>query len=354
MTQTVPSCIVTSCAPGKVILFGEHSVNRGQLALAAAFGRRATCRLETRDDDCVILRGGGCESTRTLDELRAHAVALDTALAAHDFAVVAAALRNDFFASSAYVLGRVAAVGTSLSGLTVAFESDIPIGGGLGSGGGIHAALAMALARLVGGHDSVASDAAQIGEWAYAGDRIAHGGTASALDTQTSLLGGVIEFRAGSPGAPLTLAPGLRLVVGDTGIKKGSTGSVNARVRDGLAADPARFAHFQAMGFLATAARDHLRVGRWAELGALMDENHRLLSLVGASHPQLDALCSAARAAGALGAKLTGAGGGGAMIALVADRTAASVAAAIRAAGGTPIEAPIACAGAAVESFSQR
>ena len=103
MTLTVPNCIVTSSAPGKVILFGEHAVNRGQLALAVAFGRRATCRLETRGDDCVILRGAGRESTRTLAELRAHAVALDTALAAQDFALVAAALRNDFFASSAYV-----------------------------------------------------------------------------------------------------------------------------------------------------------------------------------------------------------------------------------------------------------
>ncbi len=350
MTLAVPTCIVTTSAPGKVILFGEHAVNRGQLALATAFGRRATCTLESRHDRQVVLRGAGRESIFTLAELRAHAAALDAALAAQDFPVVATALRADFFASSAYVLGRVAIAESTLPGLNVTFASELPIGGGLGSGGAVHAALATAVSCMLADMDGIARDGLLLAEWAYAGDRIAHGGTASALDTQASLLGGVIEFRAGSPGVPLATAPGLRLVVGDTGIKKGSTGSVNARVRDWLAADPARASHFVQMGALATAARDHLSAGRWPELGALMDENHALLSAIGASHPQLDALCVAARAAGAFGAKLTGAGGGGAMIALVTDRTAARVAAAIRAAGGTPLEAPVGGSGAAVES----
>lgn len=352
MTLVVPTCTVTSSAPGKVILFGEHSVNRGQLALSAAFGVRTTCTLTARDDDRVVLSGAGHESTRTLAELKQHAATLAAALAQKEFSVIASALRADFFASSAYVLGSVAGVEAVLPGADVSFASDLPIGGGLGSGGAVHAALAVALGRLLGELGAPAPNVARISEWAYAGDCVAHGGTASALDTQTSLLGGVIEFHAGLSGQALSVAAGLRLVIGDTGIKKGSTGSVNARVRDWLAADASRMRYFHAMGALALIARDCLCAGRWRELGALMDQNHELLSAIGASHPRLDALCSAARAAGAFGAKLTGAGGGGTMIALVTDRTAAPVAAAIRAAGGTPLEAPVAGAGAAVESVT--
>ncbi len=352
MTLAVSTCAVTSSAPGKVILFGEHAVNRGQLALATAFGRRTTCTLSTRDDDRVVFRGAGRESTRTLAELKEHAATLDAALATPEFATITEAVRADFFASSAYVLGRVAVLDGSIPGLDISFASDLPIGGGIGSGGAVHAALAVGLGRLLGELGQPAPDAGRIGEWAYAGDRIAHGGTASALDTQTSLLGGVIEFRAGGVGRPLAVAPGLRLVVGDTGIKKGSTGSVNARIRDWLAADAARLRTFEEMGALALAARGLLAAGRWAEVGALMDRNHALLATAGASHPRLDALCAAARGAGAFGAKLTGAGGGGAMIALVSDITAAPVAAAIHAAGGTPLEALVGGPGAAIESVA--
>ena len=76
-----------------------------------------------------------------------------------------------------------------------------------------------------------------------------------------------------------------------------------------------------------------------------MNRSHELLQQIGASHPQLDLLCTAARAAGALGAKLTGAGGGGVMIALVTAETEARVAAALAAAGGTPLHAPVAVPG---------
>jgi mevalonate kinase len=58
-------------------------------------------------------------------------------------------------------------------------------------------------------------------------------------------------------------------------------------------------------------------LGRHAELGELLDRNHRLVSELGISTPAIDDACAIARAAGALGAKLTGGGGGGCVIALV-------------------------------------
>ena len=70
-----------------------------------------------------------------------------------------------------------------------------------------------------------------------------------------------------------------------------------------------------------------------AELGPLMDENHRLLQAMGVSSPELDALCQAARDAGAAGAKLSGGGRGGNMIALAPAGRAETIASALLAAG---------------------
>jgi len=109
-------------------------------------------------------------------------------------------------------------------------------------------------------------------------------------------------------------------------------------VRRGLEAEPDRYEMmFDAVGRLVEAARRVMAEGAPEELGPLMDENHRLLSEMGVSCPELDALVAAARAAGAAGAKLSGGGRGGNLIALVSDQTARDVAAALRAAGAVSV-----------------
>ena len=217
---------------------------------------------------------------------------------------------------------------------------------GLGSGGAVHAALALALTECLCEHGGLSAEgSAQVSAWAYSGDRVAHGGVASALDTQTSLLGGAIEYRDGHPGRPLAIAPGLSLLIGHTGVPKGSTGSVNDRSRSWLAEDGTRMQVFEELGRVALAGRATLQGGEWPELGRLMNRSQELLQQAGASHPQLERLCVASREAGALGAKLTGAGGGGVMIALVAPGTEDRVAAALNAAGGQVLRAPVAVPG---------
>jgi len=91
----------------------------------------------------------------------------------------------------------------------------------------------------------------------------------------------------------------------------------------------------EAGGEIAERARRALENGEIEVLGELMNINHSLLSAVGVSHKLLDKLVAAAREAGALGAKLTGAGGGGCMIALAHRETLGKVASAIKEAGGT-------------------
>jgi mevalonate kinase len=94
------------------------------------------------------------------------------------------------------------------------------------------------------------------------------------------------------------------------------------QLRQRWQARPARYeARFDAIGALVVQARATLAAGDLGALGALLDENHMLLQRIGVSSTKLNRLVGAARAAGALGAKLSGAGWGGVMIALVAPPT---------------------------------
>jgi mevalonate kinase len=139
--------------------------------------------------------------------------------------------------------------------------------------------------------------------------------------------------------------PGLTFVVGHTGIRA-STGPLVARVKELVESSPAameaidRISEIVMSGVEAAEGRDKKK------LGALMSENHELLNSLGVGHPMLDDLVKACSGA-SYGAKMTGAGGGGSMIALTDDPD--SAAEAILAAGGKPIVVTVGCEGVRLE-----
>ena len=111
-----------------------------------------------------------------------------------------------------------------------------------------------------------------------------------------------------------------------------------ADVRQAWVQEPERFeALFDQVAVVVEAARAALAAGEPVKLGPLMDANHALLREIGVSCSELDALVAAARSAGALGAKLSGAGRGGNMIALVTAESASRVAEALVAAGAVRV-----------------
>lgn len=337
----------TASAPAKAILVGEHAVNRGQAALAVSVGLYATCILELGDPvtghpQGYHFVGGGYIHTTTRSAILELGQTIDRWRAGQHYTAIQELARADFFAPAKYVL---AALGTTLPpALAITFTSAIPSSAGLGSGGASFVALVAALARLLG----QAAGPRQLAAWAHRGDLVAHGGIASGLDTQTSLYGGVIRYTATAEGEPIPAAEGLALVIGNTGVSA-ATSEVNQRVRAWLAARPVRKHYFEEIGLLARLAETALRIGDWPELGRLLNLNQLLLERIGVSCPELETLIDAALEAGALGAKLSGSGGGGIMIALVTPETITSVAQAIASAGGTPIIAPIGVPGVQVE-----
>jgi mevalonate kinase len=248
-------------APGKLILAGEHAVVYGHRAVAAAVSLGTTVTLRDRPGPSGI------------DESPLQDARLWPALSTL----------------------------VPPDGVGVSIASTLPVGCGMGSS----AALAVALVRALDAREGRMASFDTCFERGFAVERAFHG-TPSGIDHAVSALGGVVAYRRAPQGPeldPLRLPSRLRLVVIDTG-SPGDTAAMVAAVR-------ARGQHdvIEAIGALAEAFTMALRAGN--DIGPLLDENHVLLQRLGVSTPALDAAVDLLRAAGARGAKLAGAGGGG-------------------------------------------
>ncbi len=272
-------------APGKLILSGEHAVVYGHRAVAAAVSLETTVTLHDRPGPSAIDRS----------DLR------DARL----WPALAPLIPPD--------------------GVGVSIASTLPVGCGLGSS----AALAVALVRALARRDGREASFEECYERGFVVERAFHG-TPSGVDHTVSARGGVLVYRRASSTsvasfAPVALPRPLRLVVADTG-SPGDTAAMVAAVRA-----RAPTAALDAIGALTEQVVRGLERGE--AVGALLDENHRLLQAIGVSTEALDRVVAAMRAAGAAGAKLAGAGGGGVAFALVDTEHEASVARAARACG---------------------
>ncbi len=295
---------------GKIILLGEHAVVYGYPALAAALDRGVEVAP-------VPTPAGG--------PLR-----LD--IPAWDIAVTAA--RHEDHHRVGRALAAIAdALGVGFPALSLVGDAQIPPGAGLGSS----AAMAVAAARALLVHAGRKPDAKTVIEAASASEEILHG-RASGVDVALAFAGGIGVFRKSSGLRPIATPP-LRVLVGPGGEPR-STAEMVARVAEatgGRTADP-RLSELGGLTDLGTTA---LLGGELARVGEAMDRAHAVLAGLGVSTPRLDALCEAARGAGAYGAKLTGAGGGGAVIALAPRDREPAVLAAWRAAGVTGFVAAV-------------
>jgi mevalonate kinase len=212
-------------------------------------------------------------------------------------------------------------------------KSRIPRGLGFGSSASLCVALAAAAAAGVGETDS-----RRIWEWAHRAEALFHG-TPSGIDTGLALLGGLYSFRPHPPGLPeaerLRGVP-LYLVVGAVPRKAGSGALIGALREKVAARDQGVEAILERLGGLASAAAEILRSrpgqreqrSAALDLGALASEAHSILRSLDLSTPQLDDLLREGQAHGALGGKLSGAGGGGAFFLICPDAEAARGAAA--------------------------
>jgi mevalonate kinase len=208
---------------------------------------------------------------------------------------------------------------------TLRIISTIPIASGLGSGAAISVALTRAFAEFLG--RSLPNET--VSDLAYEVDKIYHG-TPSGIDNTVIAFEKPIFFMRGKPIQVLHAQAPFTIVIGDTGIRS-STSIAVGDLRESWKSEPKRYEPiFDATGKIASEARGWIESGQPEQIGPLMTENHSLLCEMGVSSPELDRLVDAALAAGARGAKLSGGGRGGNMIALVEHENASIVANALR------------------------
>ncbi|WP_232685894.1 mevalonate kinase [Halobacterium zhouii] len=293
----------TSSAPGKVYLFGEHAVVYGEPAVPCAIERRARVTVTERDDDRLrvdasdlSIEGFTVEYGGSTDERPAVDVPPSLLEAATGYV------------DSAVAQARAAADRPD-AGFDVEIESEIPLGAGLGSSAAVAVAGIDAATRELG----VDLDAREVADRAYRVEHEVQDGEASRADTFCSAMGGAVRVE-GDDCSTLD-APDLPFVVGYDGTGH-DTGELVAGVRAlreeyGFAADTVA-----AIGDLVREGERALEAGDVEELGRLMNFNHGLLSALDVSARTLENMVWAARDGGALGAKLTGAGGGGSIVAL--------------------------------------
>lgn len=208
------------------------------------------------------------------------------------------------------------------------------MGSGLASSSAVSVATAAATARALEAELSL-EDVLEI---AFRAELVARG-VASRTGAAVATYGGFIKVSGGSV-ERLRGMPEPQVVIGYTGVR-GNTAKLVRWVKQLKESHPATIELIlKAIGDVAGAGIEALEQRDLERVGSLMDVNQALLAALGVSSKELEKLIRAARAAGALGAKLTGAGGGGCMIALV-PRKGAAVARALRAAKGRPIQASI-------------
>ncbi len=291
---------------GKIILFGEHAVVYGRPALAVPV-RQVYTDVDVSDSD----RAGIWIDAPAV---KLHAE-LNTLPSEHP---IASTIHNLFF------LLKV----PSTPNLHIRISSTIPVASGLGSG----AAVTIALTRALASHLRHAMEDEDVNAFAYEIEKIHHG-TPSGIDNTVITYGRPVYFVKGKPIETFKVGQPFTFVIGDTGIPAPTNESVGDVRRLWLSDTPRVESLFDKIGDVAFSARCAIEAGLYDWLGALMNKNHALLQELTVSSPELDRLVEAARGAGALGAKLSGGGRGGNMIALVKSEMAETVAVMLRTVG---------------------
>jgi len=310
---------VVASAPAKIILFGEHFVVYGEPAIVVAIDKRARAEAERRQDERLRFQSANLNTSCYFENGAFKVEQGDAKKVRFKFEPVKLAVE------------KVLAVYGKNVGLDIRINSAIPVAAGLGSSAAVVASVTAAVAALL----ELEFSKQDIFRIAYEAEKIVHG-TPSGVDPAIATFGGTLLFQVDTGFKPLEVKTDIPLVIGNTGVERSTRIQVE-KVRETMDSfpqitDPLRKAAREIVLRAVTALQEN----DLETLGRLMNINHALLYGIGVSDESLEWLANAARKAGALGAKLTGAGGGGCMIALARPEKLENVSEAIMRAGGSP------------------
>ena len=298
--------MTTASAPGKIILFGEHAVVYGRPALAVPVTQlRARVTVSENSRGGVWIEAPNINLSSDIASLPA-----DHPLAAIVYSV--------------FSLLNI----TQLPACTIYIQSTIPVASGLGSGAAVSVAILRSLSAYL--NQPLADE--QVNKLAFEAEKLHHG-TPSGIDNTVVTYAKPVYFIKGHTVKTFHVGAPFTIVIGDTGIPAPTKESVRI-VRKLWETDKFRWEKvFDRVGEIVWNARQAIERGDQVDLGNLMNANQGLLQKLTVSCPELDRLVEAARRSGAGGAKLSGGGRGGNMIALVKKENAPALAEALKSAG---------------------
>ena len=279
---------------GKVILFNEHFVVYGIPAIVSAMGAKTTATVERKPGSSYELRDNRPETPGyKAEKFQQQKESLDIML-------------------------KFMNIDTQHNHYTITLGGDLIAASGVGASAASCAAIARAFSQEL----NLNFSDEKVNEVAYEGEKGYHG-TPSGIDNTAATYGGLIWYRREGTAQlmeRMRLREPVEIVMGYTG-RVADTKSVVAGVRERKEKDSERYKRlFQNADQLVHNARKELEEFNLEKVGAYMNENHGLLQEIGVSSPELDALVALARDSGAIGAKLTGTGRGGYMVALTPGR----------------------------------
>jgi len=273
---------------GKTIIFGEHFVVYGVPSIAAAIGTKTMAKASKHSGRGV-----------TIDDQRPETPGYKTEKAEQQTQALGLILK-------AMDISKDEPIKITLAGDLVA-----------ASGVGASAASCVAVARALAAYKGVRKTDEEINAIAFEGEKGYHG-TPSGVDNSVSTFGGLIWFVKGQPNVieRIRMKAPFEIVIADTGLTTNTTKAVDG-VRQRKTEEPERYGRlFRSAEELANKAKKALETYDLKETGRLMNENHMLLQQIGVSCKELDHLVDVAMKNGAYGAKMTGSGLGGNIVAL--------------------------------------
>jgi mevalonate kinase len=312
--------MVVTSAPGKMMFFGEHAAVYGVPCIALAVNQRLYCSIKERPDDKIVLK---------FPDLGIVEYVYDGKLTEKKVSFVSTAIKNTL----PFVKQK--------RGFEIETKSEMKKGVGTSS------ACIVATIAAMNEFFKLNLTKEQMFEIGYK-TVIEVQGKGSGYDVATSLYGGVIRYVKGQPPIEIDYPKDMCLIMGHTNIKADTVELI-----DKVAKKKTRYTHFfdevlELTKMCVEESEQSLKKGDMEGVADMMNFIHGILNGMGVSHPKLEELIFASRDAGAIGAKLSGAGGGDCMIALATDKTKDKIMEAIRIHGGIPHEIRIA-EGAKVE-----
>ena len=322
---------VTTSAPGKLMLLGEHAVVYGRPCMVTAAAQRMWVTAESTQDGLVHL----CASSLGVDDWIVPMAEVEAANPPVDVRFLHSVVR---------CLGQQHGLP---HGLRVEARSEFSDKLGLGSSAAVTVAAAAALSELLGLYLSK-SDLFALGFKAVGAVQ----GVGSGFDLAATLYGGTLYYRRQGPEIVALSHDSLLVVVGYSGTKADTVSLVHRVAKRRERQMELVEEIFDGMARLVEEGREALLALDWHRLGRAMNLAHSLLDALGVSTPKLSQLVRVAQEAGAYGAKLSGAGGGDCMIALVGESQRDEVAKAIQSAGGEVVSVQTGAPGVRKEEWA--